>query len=380
MGRVGRMIIAGVVLVGLVIAVLLVAFRGDDGQRSVRLPALGDATGKIGGAAFLDNGDGTLGDGDSPIAGADVYAGYFSTRFAGDEFHTTTAADGSFVLSLPEGSAQLTNLFVEVALATESPNGTPHRSAISRRVAVTVGTRDALVSFTSLPARCGESPLPACGAPLLPDLQPVLDGVSTTPDLPLPADSWSVDTITQPGRRLLRFSSVTANVGDGPLHAISNVAPGSTVPTTEVWQRVWYEGLGFSDRPLGTFLYDGGTGHRHIHVADFEEYRLLDAGGKVVATHQKVSFCLMDNLQLHDATTPDVGVYRPSGECGSVEQSINPGWTDYYAAPLFDQWIDVTDLPPGSYSVEIVADPDDLILEMDETNNSVRFPVIIPNP
>ncbi len=85
----------------------------------------------------------------------------------------------------------------------------------------------------------------------------------------------------------------------------------------------------------------------------------------------------MDNLQLHDASPPDLGVYRPSGECGSVEQSINPGWTDYYAAPLFDQWIDVTELPSGSYSVEIVVDPDDLILEMDETNNSVSFPVEI---
>ena len=111
------------------------------------------------------NGDGTLGDGDSPIAGADVYAGYFSTRFVGDEFHTTTAADGSFVLSLPEGSAQLTDLFVEVAIPTESPNGTAHRSAVSRRVTVTAGTGDALVGFTSLPARCGEPPLPACGVP-----------------------------------------------------------------------------------------------------------------------------------------------------------------------------------------------------------------------
>lgn len=377
MGRIGRMVIAGVVLVGVVIAVLLFAFPRHDGQRSVRLPTLDDATDKVGGAAYLDNGDGRLGAGDVPISGADVYAGYFSTRFVGDQFHTTTAADGSFVVSMPEGAAQLQGLFLEVALPTESPNGTAHRSAISRRVQVTAGKVDVLVSFASLPARCGEAPLTACGRPLLPDLQPILDGVSSTPDLPLPAQSWTVDTTTQPGRRLLRFSSVTANVGEGPLHAISNVAPDTIVPTAEVWQRVWYEGLGFSDRPLGTFLYDGGTGHRHIHVADFEEYRLLDADGHVVATHQKVSFCLMDNLQLHDATPADVGVYRPSGECGSVEQSINPGWTDYYGALLADQWIDVTDLPSGGYSVQIVVDPDDLILEQDETNNSVSFPVEI---
>ena len=49
------------------------------------------------------------------------------------------------------------------------------------------------------------------------------------------------------------------------------------------------------------------------------------------------------------------------------------GWADVYEANLDDQWVDVTGLPPGQYWLENVIDPNDQLLESDETNNTARI-------
>ena len=364
----------GVATVGVVALVALVLQLVGGGDH-VAFPEVGAPAGKVAGTAYLDNGDGRLGDGDIPIAGATVWLGAADLRFAGDRFTSTTDDSGGFVLDVAPGATPL-GLFVEVVLPAESPDGSPGRSGVSVRVPAQPGEVRLEVAVPSLPHRC--STPEACAAPLLPDLAPVLGGVEEISDRRMPQDSWSIDTTTMIGHKLLRFSSVTANIGQGPAHVISNVPEGTTEATAGVWQRVWYEGFGFIDRPVGSFVYTSGMGHNHIHVADFERYRLLDESGAQVATNEKISFCLMDNLRLTDVSTKPIGVFRTAGECGDLEQSISPGWTDYYGENLDNQWIDVTDVPPGNYEVEIVVDPDGLFLESDATNNSVRFPVTIP--
>ena len=49
-----------------------------------------------------------------------------------------------------------------------------------------------------------------------------------------------------------------------------------------------------------------------------------------------------------------------------------------YSSNLSGQWVDITGVPAGSYVLEIIMDPMNLIDELDESNNTGRLNVTIP--
>jgi hypothetical protein len=53
----------------------------------------------------------------------------------------------------------------------------------------------------------------------------------------------------------------------------------------------------------------------------------------------------------------------------SLRTGISVGWADVYTSGLPDQYIDVTGLPHGSYTLEVVANPDGILQEKSRTNN-----------
>src|SRR4030095_10043890 len=61
--------------------------------------------------------------------------------------------------------------------------------------------------------------------------------------------------------------------------------------------------------------------------------------------------------------------------CSVKKQGISVGWADVYSQSLPDQWIDVTDVAPGRYWLEVVADPDNQIVESNEENNTTRIAI-----
>ena len=84
----------------------------------------------------------------------------------------------------------------------------------------------------------------------------------------------SIDTATLLGRRLLRFSTVIVNVGDGPFETI-----GSRPDTQRIFNTAG------SSREVNTpaVMFWAGDGHDHWHLRDLEAYRLsrLDNGRRV---------------------------------------------------------------------------------------------------
>jgi hypothetical protein len=54
-------------------------------------------------------------------------------------------------------------------------------------------------------------------------------------------------------------------------------------------------------------------------------------------------------------------------------QGISVGWADVYSSTLADQWIDITNVKPGKYWLEVVADPRNRIHESNEKNNTTRI-------
>lgn len=206
---------------------------------------------------------------------------------------------------------------------------------------------------------------------LLPDLVAMEDDFETN----------YIDLSEQPGRALYRFGTAVANTGDGALEIWGGEASGET---QEVLQRVYEPNGEFHDRLAGSFVYHAA--HGHVHLEGFAEFHLRtveDDGsvGPIAASGGKNSFCLLNISHPFPELTETS--HRPHGrggnECDTI-QGISVGHADIYSAGLEGQWIDITELEDGDYYLEVVADPDGVLLETDETNNVYHAVVAVDNP
>jgi subtilisin-like proprotein convertase family protein len=208
----------------------------------------------------------------------------------------------------------------------------------------------------------------AQGADLLPDL--IIDGPSVAADMRL-------DRATIPGATLLRMPTVVANIGTGPLEI--NGGTSNSDGTQNVYQRIYESGGGSHQRLAGTFVFH--PSHNHTHFEDFAQFRLRARNtdgsvGAVVRDGAKISFCLLD-LQRHDTSLPGSPAISQYFNCTADRQGISVGWADIYHAGLPDQWIDITGMAPGQYWVEVISDPANHMLEINENNNSAFIPYTI---
>jgi hypothetical protein len=197
--------------------------------------------------------------------------------------------------------------------------------------------------------------------PLLPDI------VSLADDPEHFMYGWYLDQNQLAGRTLLRVTTATANVGSGPLELRGS----SSNPA--VYQRIFNADGTWTDRLAGTFTFH--PSHGHLHFDDWLQFhiRAVTAGdgvGEIVASGDKTSFSIFD-LEAHDLSLP--GAPSNNVYSGGLVQGISVGWRDVYRADLMDQWIDVTNVPPGRYWLESVVDPDNRVQELDEANNTNRI-------
>ncbi len=146
-------------------------------------------------------------------------------------------------------------------------------------------------------------------------------------------------------RRLLGFSIRTPNVGSGDL----------------------FLGKPSDDNPI--FQYS--ECHGHYHFEGYADYRLVDQDGGEVAAGRKQAFCLLDSERWasDDPTVATTPKYR----CDY--QGIQRGWADSYTSHLPCQFIDVTGVPDGAYSLEVELNGGHTIVELDYDNNQISIPI-----
>ena len=174
---------------------------------------------------------------------------------------------------------------------------------------------------------------------------------------------------TPDGRRLLRFSSIIVNIGDGPME-LHGQRPDTATPTMTTAQRIFDDAGGHRDLPTDAVMYFGGDGHNHWHVRDLETFELtrLDKGSKV-GTGAKHGFCFSDNYPYGSGQVPQ---YIGCGQAGdlSVIMGLSVGWGDLYRYNLPDQYVEITGLGRGRYRLAGTADAENWFLEIEESNNS----------
>jgi hypothetical protein len=150
------------------------------------------------------------------------------------------------------------------------------------------------------------------------------------------------------------------------------------------WRRVlrfdtWTPNAGSRDLTMGVpsnhpDLYHFSQCHGHYHFDGYANYQLLDGGGTPVALGHKQAFCLID-------LTDWSGWNNDNYTCGN--QGISVGMADVYGAGLDCQFIDITDVTPGDYTLRVELNqplPETSVpplVERNYDNNVAELPVTI---
>ncbi len=198
----------------------------------------------------------------------------------------------------------------------------------------------------------------------LPDLKPLE-----------PYDIYTVGSRAT-GDLRLKFATTIYNAGRGPLETRGARTPGGQLA---VYQYVYEGEAAKRGRPVGTFDYN--QRHGHLHLEAFARYELWTVGAdgglsERVADNQKVGFCLMDLKDMtSDTTHLESGPLEQAGGpvyagCREDIQGISPGWGDEYVALLYEQDLDLTEVPEGRYALVVTTNPNQKIEEASYENNT----------
>jgi len=114
--------------------------------------------------------------------------------------------------------------------------------------------------------------------------------------------------------------------------------------------------------------------HGHYHFEQFAFYWLLDKKGIIAVTGRKMGYCMEDSFPIFDGPLVPC---EPQSDCNG--QGLSVGWGDIYGFDLDCQWLDITGIPSGTYTLKITVNPQRFFQESTYDNNDMEFKIVIPN-
>ncbi len=190
-----------------------------------------------------------------------------------------------------------------------------------------------------------------------------------------------------PGGVRLRATSDVRSRGRGPME-VRGTRDG--LRTMRTRQRIYRVGGGHVDVPTRATLrftdvgaYFGGSYWKVHQLARFELWSVDDEGRlqRLVRVGPKLNYCLRDLERTRPGKrSPETWHYPGCNQDPYVHHvtlGTSVGWSDIYPAPYDKQWIGVKGLR-GCFAFVMVVDPQNLLYESNEEDNTSRRLVHLP--
>jgi hypothetical protein len=216
----------------------------------------------------------------------------------------------------------------------------------------------------------------------------------------------------------LLVTGATPNIGYGPLHVLATdtfycgtdsfltstppvLCPDGTPIRQLLKQRIYQKNgstISYIHKRSGIMTFH--TGHNHFHIDDWLQVtlRIRDSlvadprKWEIVGESDKISFCLADIKQctqangycrdssgqiLDNTNIPNFGIMENYNSCGK-EQGISPGYMDVYDKSTPGMNINIPyGTCNGEYWLVAEVDPMNVIMESNDSNNLVAFPITL---
>jgi hypothetical protein len=189
------------------------------------------------------------------------------------------------------------------------------------------------------------------------------------------------------GRRLLRATSDVRSRGRGAMEVRGERNGWRSMRTQQRIYRVGGGHLDLSSRATLRFTsvgaYFGGSYWKVHQLAHFELRRVGPKRnlGPVVRTSPKLNYCLRDLERTRPGRRSPANRHYPGCNQNPYQDRVtlgtSIGWSDIYPADYDKQWIDVAGLR-GCFAFVMTVDPQQLLFESNENDNSSRRLVRLP--
>lgn len=190
------------------------------------------------------------------------------------------------------------------------------------------------------------------------------------PDLrTLPPADLSLVINTAERQKLIRFSNTIWNGGPGVLELLGEFNHQNN--TVVVTQNIYAEDQSVIENTAGEFEFHAAHGHWHWDGFSLYEVWTVGEDGSLqhlLASSDKVGYCVRDIApQVEELISAWNRAYN---SCYWTRQGLSVGWNDIYRAHIPGQIVDISPLLNGIYALKSTVDPENIIIESDDTNNS----------
>ena len=210
-----------------------------------------------------------------------------------------------------------------------------------------------------------------------PNARPVAAADLLLPDLAMLAPFQFRITTSASGKKLLRFTTVSVNLGKGPFQIYGYDADGAKIgDTLSVRQQIKRTDGTWMVRDTTSTMTWADDGHNHWHIDGYQRFVLNRLDGTHLRYVRKTGFCAFDTYRWR-STLPAYYTWDRyscrTAASGKVLMGTSRLWGDVYRWNIAFQWIDITGLPSGDYRLNVSADAPHTtggaFLESNEANN-----------